>query len=347
MTAPPVSTHPSRDYGARLRDLESLIGRTPLLELRCRLRGQVHLIYAKLESLNFTGSIKDRMALAILRDAFETGILAPGSVVAEATSGNTGLAFAALGRVLGHPVRIFMPDWMSQERKLLILGYGAEIVPVTREQGGFLGSIAMTEAYARENPQVFLPRQFENEANVRAHRDGTGPELLKQMERVGATPTAFVAGVGTGGTVMGVGAYLRRQVPECTIHPLEPSNSPTMRTGRCVGKHRIQGISDEFIPTIVDLKALDAIVDVDDGESIAMARRLASELGLSVGISSGANFLGALELAVRQGSTGCVATVFSDCSKKYLSTDLCCGNIPQCSGLAAEVELLDWRCIPA
>ncbi len=346
MCAHPLSATHSRAHAARLRDLEALVGSTPLLEISCRVRGRELSIFAKHESLNFTGSIKDRMALRILQEAYADGSLHPGDTIVEATSGNTGIAFVALGRALGHPVKIFMPDWMSCERKQLIRSYGGEIVLVSKEQGGFVGSIAMAEAYAAETPGTFLPRQFENAANARAHRDGTVAELLTQMSRIDSSPTAFVAGVGTGGTVMGAAEALRTRVPRCTVHPLEPSNSPTLRTGRRVGSHRIQGISDEFIPRLLDLSALDEIVDVDDGEAIAMTHRLAFELGLGLGISSGANFLGAVKLALTQGEGSVAATVFADCIKKYLSTDLCAEHSPEPKGLAAEVELLEWRALP-
>ena len=172
MCAHPLSATHSRAHAARLRDLEALVGSTPLLEIFCRVRGRELSIFAKHESLNFTGSIKDRMALRILQEAYADGSLHPGDTIVEATSGNTGIAFVALGRALGHPVKIFMPDWMSCERKQLIRSYGGEIVLVSKEQGGFVGSIAMAESYAAETPHTFLPRQFENAANARAHRDG-------------------------------------------------------------------------------------------------------------------------------------------------------------------------------
>lgn len=308
---------------ARLASLHVLIGDTPLVELDCTLDGVRVRVFAKHEVVNMTGSIKDRMALRILEEAWRTGEVRAGSVIAEATSGNTGIAFAALGQALGHPVRIFMPDWMSRERVLLIQSLGAVVVPVSAGEGGFLGSIARADEFARTHGEhVFLPHQFTNEANVRAHREGTGPELLAQMRRASVEPQAFVAGVGTGGTVMGVGAHLRAEVPGLRVHPLEPANSPTLRTGCKRGQHRIQGISDEFVPAIVHLAELDAIVDVRDGDAILAAQRLARELGLGVGISSGANLLGALQVGRALGPGSAVATVFPDSNKKYLSTDL-------------------------
>ena len=258
-----------------LHTLGRLVGCTPLLALDVRFRGEARRIYAKAENFNFTGSIKDRMALHILRKAHETGLLKPGAPIAEATSGNTGISFAALGRALGHPVTIFMPDWMSQERKDLIRSFGAQIRLVSAAEGGFLGSIRLSEAWAEETPGAFLPCQFANEANVEAHATTTGPEILAQLASVGLKPGAFVAGVGTGGTVMGVGSFLKGVDPGIQVHPVEPSNSPTLHTGHKVGKHRIQGISDEFIPAIVKLDQLDDILSVDDGDAILMAQKLA------------------------------------------------------------------------
>ena len=306
----------------RVAELGHLVGNTPLLAVEFLYKGSRRTIYAKAEHLNLTGSIKDRMALHIVRRAIERGVLRPGGPIVEATSGNTGIAFAAVGRALGHPVVIFMPDWMSQERKDLLRSFGAEVRLVSREQGGFLGSIRMSEEYAAATPGAFLPRQFSNDDNVDAHDVSTGPELWWQLSSMGLSPDAFVAGVGTGGTIMGVGRFLKRMKPAVRLHPLEPANSPTLTTGHKVGKHRIQGISDEFIPEIVKLKLLDRVVSVDDGDAILMAQKLASGLGLGVGISSGANFLGALMVQEELGPSAVVATVFPDDNKKYLSTDL-------------------------
>ena len=330
----------------QFKSLHALIGDTPLLSIHCRLHGREIVIHAKSELRNFTGSIKDRMALRILEQAHADGRVKPGDVIAEATSGNTGISFAAVGRTLGHEVRIFMPDWMSRERVLLIQSLGAAVIPISPEEGGFTGSIARAEEFAAENEGVFLPKQFESASNVEAHYSSTGPELLAQLERLGTRPTAFVAGVGTGGTVMGVGAYLKERLDEVRIHPLEPANSPTLRTGCKVGKHRIQGISDEFVPPIVRLDELGPVVDAWDGDSIIMAQMLASKLGMGVGISSGANFLGALQIAMEQGKDSVVATVFPDCNKKYLSTDLCSFEEPRDGYLSSDVELLGCRVSP-
>ena len=349
-TRPQASDTPTTPTDPRIESLRVLIGGTAMLQITARFRGREHTICTKYEIQNFTGSIKDRLALHSIERGYASGALLPGDTIAEATSGNTGISFAAVGRALGHPVRIFMPDWMSQERVLVIRSLGAEVIPVSREQGGFVGAIAMADAYAQEHERVWQPRQFQSEANVEAHRTTTGPEILAQMATIDTTPSAFVAGVGTGGTVMGVGACLREHVPGVTIHPLEPANSPTLRTGKKVGKHRIQGISDEFVPAIVDLEALDRLVDVWDGDAILMAQQLASQFGLGVGISSGANFLGALsiahELDADQDATTAVATVFCDSNKKYLSTDLCSEEPPCDDYLSQDVELLTCRVLP-
>jgi cysteine synthase len=307
---------------ARLNGLGHWTGNTPLLAIDFSFDGKRRVLYAKAENLNMTGSIKDRMAYHVLRRGYERGTLKPGATIIEATSGNTGIAFSAFGRALGHPVTIFMPDWMSQERKDLIRSLGARVRLVSKEEGGFLGSIRLAEEYAATLESSFLPRQFSNEDNVDAHYRTTGPEVWWQLRWQGLRPDAFIAGVGTGGTIMGTGRFLRQKNPAIKLYPLEPSNSPTMSTGHKVGKHRIQGISDEFIPPIVDLARLDRVVAVDDGDSIIMAQKLAAEIGVAVGISSGANFLGALMIQNELGPDAVVVTVLSDDNKKYLSTDL-------------------------
>ncbi len=306
----------------RVTHLKHMIGNTPLLAVRLLFRGKLRVIYAKAEHINMTGSIKDRMAFHILKQAYLEGHIKVGDTIAEATSGNTGISFAAIGRALGHPVVIFMPDWMSQERVALIKSLGAQVVPGRHDQGGFLGSIGMTEALARETPDVFLPAQFANTANVEAHEKTTGPELWWQLFFNSITPDAFVAGVGTGGTIMGVGKF---------------------STGHKVGQHRIQGISDEFIPSILHLDELDSVVSVHDGDAILMAQKLAASLGLAVGISAGANFLGALMIQDELGGDAVVATVFPDDNKKYLSTDLLRDEPVKEGYLSSVVELLSYQ----
>lgn len=322
----------------RIKGLSSLIGNTPLLEIHFTYKGKQRRIYAKAENLNMTGSIKDRMAFHVLSNAISNGILKNNDTIIEATSGNTGISIAAIGRALGHKVCIFMPNWMSSERINIIKCYGADIRLVSKEEGGFLGSIAMADQMAAEMGNAFLPHQFSNFDNTQAHYLTTGPELWWQLQFRGLKPDAFVAGVGTGGTVMGVSKFLKEQDKNIQVHPLEPLNSPTLSTGHKVGKHRIQGISDEFIPSIVDLNSLDDIIAVDDGDAIIMAQKLAS-MGLAVGISSGANFLGALKAQEILGADSVVVTVFSDSNKKYLSTDLVKEEPVKPGFLSSDIEL--------
>ncbi len=328
--------------GFRTQNLKSLIGNTPLLEIHCRYKGEDRVIYAKAENLNMTGSIKDRMAFHILSKGYERGTLEEGMQIYEATSGNTGISFAAIGKALGHQVNIFMPDWMSQERKDLIKSLGASIQLVSKEEGGFLGSIEMSGNACRKS-NGFLPNQFSNEDNIDAHYLTTGPELWWQLKYRNLKPDAFIAGVGTGGTIMGVGKFLKNQDTTIKVYPLEPMNSPTLSTGYKVGKHRIQGISDEFIPSIINFENLDEVVAIDDGDAIIMAQKLSTELGIGVGISSGANFLGAVKMQNKLGSDKVIVTVFPDSNKKYLSTDLLRQEPVKEDFLSLHIWLSDFR----
>ncbi|BCI60271.1 Cysteine synthase [Eubacteriaceae bacterium CHKCI005] len=305
---------------AKFDQIAPLISNTPLLEIGFTYRGEARRIFAKAEHYNLTGSIKDRVAYHVLRKAYLEDAIKPEDIIVEATSGNTGIAFSALGSYLGHQVIIYMPDWMSAERVNLMKSYGAQVRSVSREEGGFLGSIRMTEELA-EKGGVFLPRQFSNEDNVETHYLTTGEEIVRQLGAIGLKADGVVAGVGTGGTIMGIAKRLQEENPSCKAYPLEPANSPTLSTGYKVGHHRIQGISDEFVPSIINLDELDDVVSVDDGDSIAMARMLSAKLGIGVGVSSGANFLGCLMAQEKMGKDSVVVTVFADDNKKYLSTD--------------------------
>lgn len=325
---------------SKFQALTRLVGNTPLVSIHFRFEGKHRVLYAKSEYLNLTGSIKDRMAVRILQQAYADRKIAPGDTIAEATSGNTGISFAAIGRMLGHPVKIFMPDWMSQERVHLIRSYGAEVVSVSKDEGGFLGSIRRCEELAASSNDIFLPRQFSNPANTEAHSETTGPEIWAQLLSIGKRPQAFVAGVGTGGTVMGVGKFLRQRDPSIRVHPVEPAESPTLTTGCKVGHHRIQGISDEFIPEIVRLNELDEVLSVSDGDAILMAQKLAFSLGLAVGISSGCNFLAAVKAQEKLGAEAVVVTIFCDDNKKYLSTALMNEEAPRPDYLSPRIELL-------
>lgn len=329
----------------KIKNLNNLVGNTPLLKIKFLYKGEERIIYAKSEDFNMTGSIKDRMAYSILKKSYETGVLKPGATIIEATSGNTGISFCAMGRALGHSVVIFMPNWLSIERYNLIQSLGAKINLVTKEEGGFLGSIRMAEELATTLENAFLPRQFSNEYNSQAHFETTGPEIWSQLIFRNIVPDAFVAGVGTGGTIMGTGRYLKSKNPKIKLHAIEPANSPTLSTGHKVGSHRIQGISDEFIPAIVKLDELNEIIQVDDGDAIIMAQKLSAELGLAVGISSGANFIGALKAQNMISPMANVVTIFSDDNKKYLSTDLMKQEQLKEHFYSKDIELISFHAI--
>jgi len=338
-----MNTKPASHTPATIESLSRMIGNTPLVAIDFLYRGRKRVIHAKCEYFNLTGSIKDRMALHILRRAYESGQLLPGDRIIEASSGNAGISFAALGAALGHQVAIFMPDWMSMERTQILRGYGAEVIPVSREQGGFVGAIQTAEQMAASEPHVFPPRQFSNDVNIEAHATTTGPEILLQLEEAGLEPQAFVAGVGTGGTVMGVGRFLREKKPDVRIHAVEPAESPTLSVGRKLGKHRIQGMCDDFVPAIVNLAQLDPVIAVSDGDSILMAQKLAARLGLGVGISSGCNFLAAVSAQESLGGDAVVVTVFADDNKKYLTTDLLREEPVKPGYVSPELELTGVR----
>lgn len=324
--------------------LSCLIGNTPMVAIRALVSGLTITVYAKAEFYNLTGSIKDRMAHNIIRAAYARGDLAPGQEIVEATSGNAGIALAALGRALGHPVTIFMPDWMSLERRALLTSHGATVRLVSKAEGGFIGSVRMAEAYASARG-AFLSRQFANDDNWRAHYHGTAEELLTQMAAEGLEPDAFVAGVGTGGTVMGFARLFRDRRLAASVHPVEPAESPTLSTGHKVGAHRIQGVSDEFIPDIVKLNELGPVIAVHDGDAILMAQKVARQLGLGVGISSGANLIAAIKVLEGGRPDARVATVLCDNHARYLSTALAQEEPMRPEYLSQHVELVGWRAL--
>ncbi|WP_321326938.1 PLP-dependent cysteine synthase family protein [uncultured Parasphingorhabdus sp.] len=333
-----------RERGDKLQSLSALIGNTPMIKILARYQGQEVTVYAKAEMYNLSGSIKDRMALAILQDAIRRGDLQPGQTIVEATSGNSGISFAAIGSALGHPVTIFMPDWVSAERRALLAVYGADVRLVSRADGGFLGCMAAAEHCARQG--AYLPRQFSNPVNADEHAQGTGPEIWRQVATDGAALGGFVAGVGTGGTVMGIGRYLKDRDAGIRVHPVEPLESPTLSVGHKCGQHRVQGLSDEFIPALLDLSELDGVIGVHDGDAILMAQQLLRQFGLGVGISSGINLVAAIRLALEQpaaadGTRKAVATIFADSNSKYLSTDLAKDEPCRDGYWTPQMELLD------
>ena len=329
----------------QFENIAAMVGYTPLLEISFTYKGEMRKIYAKAEYYNLSGSIKDRVAYHILKRAYETDSIAPCDTIAEATSGNTGIAFSAMGRYLGHKVVIYMPDWMSTERIRLMESFGAEVRLVSRAEGGFLGSIQKCEDFASAGG-VFLPRQFENEDNTETHYLTTGEEIIRQLSLWGLIADGIVAGVGTGGTVMGIGKRLREANPACAVYPLEPANSPTLSTGYKTGDHRIQGISDEFVPAIFKKDQVTDIVAVDDIDSVIMSQMLSRELGIGVGISSGANFLGCLKAQEMLGADKTIVTVFADDNKKYLSTDYSEIHEPKEDFFTNDIHLIGAKAIP-
>jgi len=305
----------------------------------------VRTLYFKLEYYNLSGSIKDRMAVNILECAYKNGSISKDHVITETTSGNTGISFCSLGAYFGHEVLIYMPDWMSEERKKMMSGFGAKLRLISREQGGFKGCLEAVEKLKENDPLIFTPLQFENIDNTMCHYNTTGPEIAAQLEKFNKSCDAIIAGVGTGGTIMGAGNFLRTINKNVKVYPLEPASSPTLSTGYRVGTHRIQGISDEFIPPILKLNELDDIIAVDDGDSIIMAQKLAKTLGFGIGISSGANFIGAVKVQNLLGADKTVASVFADDNKKYLSTDLMKEEPVKDGYLSPDIELLEYNTV--
>lgn len=328
-----------KEMKEKLQSLHSLIGNTPLLEIHFLYKEEPRVLFAKAEYYNLTGSIKDRMALYVLEQAYFRNEISGSDEIVEATSGNTGISFASIGAILNHPVTIFMPEWMSEERKRLIKSYGANIRTVSKDEGGFLGSVSLTQKYAREKGHVFLPDQFANKDNRDSHYHSTAPEIYFQMKDNNYYIDAFVAGVGTGGTITGISDYLKERCSGLQVFAIEPASSPTLSTGHKTGAHRIAGISDEFVPPLLDFSLIDDILSVDDGDAILMSQMLSRHLGLGVGISSGANFIGALMAQNRLGSAKAVVTVFSDDNKKYLSTDLMKAEEMKDHYLSKDIEL--------
>ena len=330
----------------RFKNISAMINNTPMLEIYLKYKGIDRKVYVKIEYYNFTGSIKDRIAYHILKGSYERGLIKKGDIIAEASSGNTGIALSAFGAYLGNPVHIFMPDWMSDERKKLLESLGATIHLVSKEDGGFKGSVELAQNFGAKN-SAFLPNQFSNNLNVDAHYSSTGQEILRQIQKFDKKPDGIVAGVGTGGTIMGLKKALQEIYPDCMAFPLEPSQSPTMAKGGIIsGSHRIDGIGDGMIPEIVKLNELNDIICVDDGDAINMARKLSHELGIGVGISSGANLIGSIKAQnILNNKDAVLITVFADDNKKYLSTDLMKEQTIKPEHISKDVELIGFRAI--
>ena len=299
---------------------DQLIGKTPLLELTHieKVLGLKAKVLAKLEYLNPAGSVKDRVAKAMIDDAEEKGLLKPGSVIIEPTSGNTGIGLAAVAAARGYRIIIVMPDTMSVERRQLMKAYGAELV-LSEGAKGMKGAIAKADELAAEIPDSFIPGQFVNPANPKAHFETTGPEIYADTD---GEVDIFVAGVGTGGTITGVGEYLKSKKPEIKVVAVEPATSPVLSKGTA-GAHKIQGIGAGFVPKVLDTGVYDEIIPVANEDAFAVGKQIGKAEGVLVGISSGAAAWAAIELAKRPENEGkTIVVLLPDTGDRYLSTPL-------------------------
>jgi cysteine synthase A len=292
-----------------------LIGATPMVKLNRLTDGSMAAIYAKLESFNPGGSIKDRICLAMIEDAEQKGLLKPGATIIEPTSGNTGVGLAMVSAVKGYKLILTMPNVMSMERVFILKSYGATVV-LTPGEEGMLGAIEKAKQLNKQIPASFMPQQFNNPANPEIHRRTTAREIIQAM---GDTLDAFVAGVGTGGTLTGAGEVLKQHYPRIKIVAVEPADSPVISQGQS-GTHRIQGIGPGFIPGVLNVDVIDQVVTVTDEEAYETAKRLAQEEGLFMGISAGAAAVASLAVARELGAGKTVAVIFPDTGERYYTT---------------------------
>lgn len=315
------------------------IGNTPMIKIQYKYKDKINFIYTKLEYYNLTGSIKDRVAYYIIKNAKERGELKENMPIVEATSGNTGIALAALGAYYKHPVYIFMPDWVSAERVKIMESYNAKVTLISRQQGGFKKCILESKKLAKQL-NGFLANQFSNLDNILAHYETTAQEIVNQLpEEIGG----FVSGVGTGGTLMGIGKKLKKMNKDVLITAIEPDKMPMISRNRIISNHKIEGIGDDFVPDLINKTLIDKVYLINDDDAINMSRKISRKLGIGVGISSGANFLGCalLQENVRKP----VVTVFADDNKKYLSTDLSKGVDLNEKFISNQIELIDYQVI--
>ena len=308
-----------------------------MIKISYKKGNSIKYIYAKLEAYNITGSIKDRVALYIINNAKKEGELKEGMPIIEATSGNTGISLAALGAYYKHPVYIFMPEWASRERVKLMQSFGAHVKLISAADGGLKKCLEEAEKTAQET-NGFLANQFANQDNIIAHYETTGEEIIHQLpEKV----SAFISGVGTGGTLMGTGKKLKKWDENIKIVMLEPEKMPLVSQNKILGNHKIEGIGDEFIPELLDKNFLDRIILVNDEDAINMSRILAKDLGLGVGISSGANIIASV--LAQENENKPVVTVFPDDNKKYLSTSLSEPIVTDPNFVSNQIELLSYE----
>lgn len=321
------------ENSSKITNLGKFVGNTPLVVIDALYDDEPAQIYAKYEAWNYSGSIKDRMVYHILKAAYENKVLNPKDTLVEATSGNTGIALAAMGAYLGHPVEIYMPNWLSDERKRLLRFYGAKLIEISEKKGGFIRCIELA-AQKSDKKGYFGPKQFKNVWNVFAHYTSTAPEIENTLNTHSFPELGvFVAGVGTGGTIMGVKRYFSEKNTDFRCIPVLPQKNQD-------AGHRIEGIGDSFIPEILNLDELSPIYRINDSDAIITARKL-NKAGLSVGISSGANVFAALKASIQHPGVS-IATVLCDDSKKYLTTDLCSNSSETES---TPIKILDFKIV--
>ena len=322
-----------------MKDIENTIGNTPMIKIEYENEGRKNAVYIKLEYYNLTGSIKDRVAYYIINKAKIDGILKENMPIIEATSGNTGIALSALGSYYKHPVYIYMPDWASKERINIMKNYGANVILISKEQGGFIKCVEEAKRLSEEM-NGFLVNQFANEDNILAHYNLTGKEIIEQLpEEV----YGFVSGVGTGGTLIGIGKRLKEKYKDAKVIAIEADKMPLLSNGKIIGQHKIEGIGDDFVPELINRnrETIDDVILVNDDDAVNMSRRLSRELGLGVGISSGANLIGCILAQKKINKPMC--TVFSDDNKKYLSTDVVKDIDLNENYISNKIKLLSWK----
>lgn len=319
--------------------MTKIIGNTPMIKIKYEYNGKEKEIYTKLEYYNLSGSIKDRVAYYIINNAKKRGTLKENMPIIEATSGNTGIALAALGAYYKHPVYIFMPDWASMERIELMKLYGAKVILFSKEEGGFKRCINEAKKLA-EDKNGFLANQFSNEDNIQAHYETTAKEII---DEVGDNIGGFVSGIGTGGTLIGIAKRLKEMNNNVKVVALEPDKMPLLSKNTIIDNHKIEGIGDDFIPDLVDKNMIDDVILINDDDAINMSKKIAKDLGIGVGISAGANLIAGVLLGEKVNKN--VVTVFPDDNKKYLTTDLTKDIKENKNFISNEIKLIDYQIV--
>lgn len=319
--------------------VENIVGNTPIIKINYEYLGKKSFVYAKLEYYNLSGSIKDRVAFYIINNAYKRNTLKEGMPIIEATSGNTGIALSSLGALYNHPVYIFMPDFASIERINLMKLYGANVILVSKEEGGFIACVNKAKELAKKL-NGFLANQFANEDNYLAHYETTAPEIIsKNLDDLGG----YISGVGTGGTLIGVGSRLKEEYKDFKVIAIEPDKMQILSGKNKGTNHKIEGIGDDFVPDLYNKNLVDEIIPINDEDAVNMSRLIAKKLGLGVGISSGANFIGSVIAESKYNKK--MVTIFADDNKKYLSTDLTKPIDLNKDFLSNKIKLIDFEII--